>query len=238
VREYKKYFVMLLLACVGLAGVLGYLLLTSFQDFVSENHVPIRTANGNLYSKNTPVGSSSTPRSLQELLEWARQDPYGAIEWASWQKMGEERESVLETACYKMAEKNPKEAVREAEKSKLTQYAVFENLVQQWAQKDISAAYYWVIARPSSEQKNELLERIGLVWAASEPQSAAQFVIQAIPPGSQQTEAAIAVLHQWGQRDLVAAKAWVQQFPEGEVRTRALDELIGIEGYRMAVRSH
>lgn len=44
----------------------------------------------------------------------------------------------------------------------------------------------------------------------------------------------MAVLHQWALRDLPAAERWVARFPEGDLRTRALNELEGIAKYQSA----
>ncbi|MEO7341735.1 MAG: hypothetical protein ABI073_12720 [Luteolibacter sp.] len=55
-----------------------------------------------------------------------------------------------------------------------------------------------------------------------------------VPAGRAQTEAVMAVLHQWALRDLTAAGKWVEDFPESDLRTRAVSELNGIRQTRMA----
>jgi hypothetical protein len=47
----------------------------------------------------------------------------------------------------------------------------------------------------------------------------------------------MSVLHQWASRDLAAAVKWVELFPEGEVRSRAVNELAGVANYQSAVQS-
>ena len=55
-------------------------------------------------------------------------------------------------------------------------------------------------------------------------------VVEQIPPGSIQTEAVISVLHQWFLRDMAGAAAWVDQFPAGDLKVRAENEMSGIAG--------
>ena len=38
----------------------------------------------------------------------------------------------------------------------------------------------------------------------------------------------MAELHQWGLRDLAIAEKWAEGFPEGDLRSRAVNELNGI----------
>ena len=55
-----------------------------------------------------------------------------------------------------------------------------------------------------------------------------RFVVKQIPPGLTQTEAAIMVVHQWALRDPAGAASWVESFPEGPIRDRAVNELKGL----------
>jgi len=58
--------------------------------------------------------------------------------------------------------------------------------------------------------------------------SVMRFVVKQIPPGLTQTEAAIMVVHQWALRDPAGAASWVESFPEGPIRDRAVNELKGL----------
>jgi hypothetical protein len=59
-------------------------------------------------------------------------------------------------------------------------------------------------------------------------------VVEKIPAGKAQTEAAIAVLHQWALSDLPAAGQWAARFPEGDLRSRAYSELGNIARIKSA----
>lgn len=73
--------------------------------------------------------------------------------------------------------------------------------------------------------------RLAYVQSQNEPAAAANLVLEQIPPGPIQEEAAITVLHQWGGRDLASATAWADQFPPGTLRDRAEAELRGLAAY-------
>lgn len=169
--------------------------------------------------------------------EWrdrVAQDPHAVLEWAAQQPADENRNVVLVAACYEIANVNPAEAIALAEKYALTNHSALANLTERWARQDFSAAHTWVLAKPAGEERNDLAARVGYVWSAIEPTAAAEFVVQEIPPGSAQTEAAISVLHQWALHDFAGAKAWAELFPHGETRQRAMNELAGIREYSPA----
>lgn len=98
------------------------------------------------------------------------------------------------------------------------------NLAHQWAATDLRGARAWIGAQPPGEMKAQLAARIGYLWSRTEPENAANYVLDEIPPGENQVEAVISVLHQWAESDRRGAMAWAQAFPQGELRERAMRE--------------
>ena len=172
--------------------------------------------------------------------DWIVRDPHAAVEWAAQRPTGEKRDAVLVAACYEIANTNPAEAVALAEKYDMTKNATLANLTEQWAREDLNAAYTWVMSKPESAERDGLAARVGYVWSSAQPAAAAGFVLQEIPPGPVQTEAAISILHQWALQDMAGAAAWANQFPEGALRERALNEIEGVQSYprTMATVAH
>jgi hypothetical protein len=66
---------------------------------------------------------------------------------------------------------------------------------------------------------------VALVWSKSDPAEAARLILDQIPAGDHQNEAVISVVYQWALQDKKEARAWVQLFPEGALRQRALNEI-------------
>ena len=183
----------------------------------------------------TPTDPEVEKARIQEetlgvLREWARQQPEKALEWALHQPDGSQRHEVLVDVCYQVAQSDPATALFMAQQLHLNQGqgAVIENLVQQWAAQDVSAAYIWAQAQPTAEEKNGFMARIAFVQAQTDPADAARLVVEQITPGQTQAEAVMTVLHQWALQDMQEANTWAQLFPAGALRDRAMNELNGM----------
>lgn len=146
-------------------------------------------------------------------------------------------QDTLEHRCLQLAEHDPRAAVILAINNFNTdpQPVLLENLVGQWATRDLQASYEWVQEQQPGEFRDGLLERIAFVGSQSDPVSAAQIVIEEMTPGPQQNEAAISVLHQWAQIDLNAAAAWAAKFGGGDFRKRAMAEVEGMRKSRQTM---
>jgi hypothetical protein len=165
---------------------------------------------------------------------WAARDAKAALEWAAKLPTPGERDALVTDVCLQLSESDPAEAVRT-----LSQHAPGENphggleaLVQRWAENDFLAARDWALSRPAGWRHDRFIARIAFHLAADSPLEAATLVANEIPEGGTETEAVMAVLHQWATRDPAAAAEWVELFPEGGLRTRAFSEIGGIAQYR------
>lgn len=170
------------------------------------------------------VRSEALRRFAQSL---ASRDPERAGLWATSLADEAERGSALVEVCSRIALKDAGEAVRTFERHQLDGHSggLLENLVQQWADQDYSAAAAWTLARPIGEQRDQMCGRLAIVLSATEPANAANLVLKEIPEGLVQTEAAVSVLYQWGARDMEGASEWVALFPPGSLKERAENEL-------------
>jgi hypothetical protein len=163
---------------------------------------------------------------------WAARDAKAPVEWASTLEDQGERMSTLQNVCLEMAQTDPEGAIRTMESLELTDYqSSLENMVQLWADKEISAAGAWALARPEGEQRDNLLARVAYVMAEQSPIEAAKLVVNSIAPGEVQMEATISIVHRWAAQDWNSARAWVDIFPEGPLRERARTELAGVKTY-------
>lgn len=161
---------------------------------------------------------------------WAARDTAAALDWSAALDNPHERDGILTDVFLQIAESNPAEAVRIRSRyvTNETSSAGLEALAQRWAEKDFSAARDWARSRHAGAQRDQLIARIAYVQSRTAPFDAATLVVGNVPEGRVQTEAVMAVLHQWALRDPAAAEKWVGDFPEGDLRTRAVNELNGI----------
>ncbi len=243
-NKTEKLIVAFLLANIALAGALHFFSPVKSAVAAAKSepvNIPANPAGEPVSNEavvSMPVASPSdapSDYSLEQFRQWAKRDPNAAWDWALKQPDGDRRVEMLEELCFQIAENgDPARAVALADNLHLTGHGTLANLEQQWAQRDLAAARDWAVAKPDGDEKNELLERVAYVWASADPGKAAQFVVDTMPSGNAQTEAAISVLHQWALRDFDGAKAWVELFPEGQIRDRALNELAGVRNYSLS----
>jgi hypothetical protein len=165
---------------------------------------------------------------LQRVAQlWAATDSSAALNWATTLNNPAEREAILTEVCLQVAESDPAEAVRMRSQLVTDEKPNWglEALAERWAEKDFPAALDWALSRAASEQRDQLIARVAYVQSQTSPFEAATLVTEKISAGRTQTEAAIAVLHQWALSDLPAAGQWAARFPEGDLRSRAYSEL-------------
>jgi hypothetical protein len=168
-------------------------------------------------------------RSLAQ--EWAAADPTAAERWAAALTDSSERERALSHVCLTICETSPAEAASIAQWHRIDK-GVVEAIASRWAESDFDAAVAWADAFSDAELRDRVLARLVLARAGTAPAEAAAIVSNSLEPGQAQQEAAIAVLHQWLLKDAEAARKWVDVFPEGPLKDRAIAEIQGTMSYR------
>ena len=167
---------------------------------------------------------------MDQNREWARSFPAEALAWLTNAPDGPQRDTVAEIVFPQLAQTNAAAAVVLAEnclggESNNVTQNLLDNLAQLWAEQDEQAASAWALAKPAGDQRDQLLQRIALIAAKTNPVEAGQLVSEQMSPGQIQNEAAISVLYQWTQQDAAAAMAWAESFPPGDFRDRAISEV-------------
>jgi len=174
------------------------------------------------------VDSPFRPRILSAVARaWTDQNRLHALEWAQSLPDANEREVVLIEILSRISQSDPAEAVRLRQQfaQDPADDGELPNFAQRWAESDLSAVLGWTDSLPPGPQRDQLTARAAFIQSQSDPAEAAQVVLDRIPRGDAQTEALISVVHQWAQRDFVAASAWVARVPEDLLRERATLEL-------------
>lgn len=184
-----------------------------------------------LINASLDADENPTQSELARLL--AKRNPHQAMQWASAMAAAEERETLMSDICLTWAETNPLQALAMID-SKLTTSRpnTLASVIAMWASKDLSSASRWVLAQPRDHVRNELVQRLAIKQAELQPRQAAKLVLEEIPGGETQSEAIISVLHQWALRDAVSAKAWIELFPAGPTKERAIRELTNLTAHR------
>ncbi|MEO7934292.1 MAG: hypothetical protein ABIT76_14150 [Chthoniobacterales bacterium] len=169
---------------------------------------------------------------LRSVLQaWAIRDSNASLSWSEHLIDPVDRQNAASWICMKLAERSPPQAIQTAIHYHLDRSTngLLENMTAQWAERDPSKAYNWARQQAPGDLRDALMERVMFVWSQTNPAAAAGIVVSEMEPGPEQNEAAMSVLHQWALKDFNGAASWVQAFPEGALRDRAMAELEGIK---------
>jgi hypothetical protein len=169
------------------------------------------------------LGASHRARVQGVALAWSADDLEAELRWAASISDPEDRAIAIEAGLRSLQSTDPERATQAALGAKLDP-RVTADLTLQWAWRDLAAARAWVERQPAGESRDEMSASIALVLGATDPAQAADAVASGIPPGPLQEQAAFGVLQNWISSDPDGARAWVDLFPEGELKTRAESE--------------
>ncbi len=200
-----------------------------FTDLLPELIALDPAAAARLVEKSKPeAGREELLRQLAQT--WTAKDSVAALTWAEQLTDTNEQRRALIYATRQIAENDPAAAVATADRHHLGDGdgAVMPDLAMVWAGTDLPGVLTWAGGQPAGKQRDEMMARIAFAESRTAPEAAARLVVEEIPPGLRQEEAAISVLHQWALQDFVSAKAWADRFPSDPLRKRALAELSGI----------
>lgn len=158
---------------------------------------------------------------------WASTDPNEAAKWVAQLSDPGEKDTMLSCVCFETAQNNVQQAIQIVEQQGLDtrREVMLGNLAEQWATNDFPGALDWAENYPPGDSRDNLLLHIVLTESRAHPQEAADIVATQITTGNIQEEAAYSVVDTWAWQDLAAAKSWVNQFPEGELKERALNQI-------------
>lgn len=172
-------------------------------------------------------GREEVLRRVAEL--WSQKDPQTSLAWATRLPDAKEQQDTLADVLVEASQTNPALAVNLAKQCPAlkSDAPVLPALVQQWAEKDYSSAVTWTANQPAGATRDQMFARIALVESKTNPQQAGLLVTTQIPPGPVQEDSALSVLHQWAVNDPSGALDWVETFPDGPLKNRALSDLSG-----------
>jgi len=161
-------------------------------------------------------------------ITWANNDPTNAMNWAASLSDNAARGQALATVAGEAVRSQPLMALQIA--LDLPASESRDDLIRrgamQWASNDAGSAAAWVNQIPAGDLRNQTLSGVAIVWSASTPVDAANWALNELPPGRLLDDTVISIIQRWAQQDMDGATAWVKQFPEGALRTTAMENLL------------
>lgn len=158
--------------------------------------------------------------------KWAERDRAGAIGWVASLESDDERRLAAADVSTQLARSDPGAAIEVASQFGIGRGdGTVEHLAQTWAEADLPKALQWVQEQPAGPERDRMLSRIALVQATRDPAQAGTMVLTEMTPGPAQRDAALQIARAWATTDLEAARRWITELPDGELRTRGQTEL-------------
>jgi len=162
-------------------------------------------------------------------LAWgASDDPAAAAQWARSLRDEAERTLALTNIAGEAVRSEPLLALElarslpEADRDELVPRAAME-----WAVQDPEAAADWARRIPGESLRAKVLAGIATVWSDRDPVAGATLAAKELPAGRLQADAVVSIVQRWAQRSPADAAGWLLQFPEGELRDAAMENLEG-----------
>jgi hypothetical protein len=177
--------------------------------------------------------ADSTTRSAvmtQAAIAWANSDIKAATGWITSLPMDQPTPDATIALSYEVARTDPlialETAGRLAPSHERDEALVFA--LNQWVATDVAGARHWAFSLPPSDLRQRLIAALSTTGAQGNAQAAAELAATQLDPGADQDRAAVSIVQQWAQSAPEAAAAWVEQFPEGNLRTSAAENLASI----------
>jgi hypothetical protein len=162
----------------------------------------------------------------QVALLWGAKDSERAINWARTLPDAAERDATIADIANGLSSVDPARSVQLLEQFVGTAETdhVLSNLVQQWAGFDFDAALAWTEARAPGAQRDDLLQRLVYVRAASgDPAAAARLVNASSLSGEAKTAAIASIAQEWALNNPAATREWLQTLDRDSSRAAMAD---------------
>jgi hypothetical protein len=166
----------------------------------------------------------------QVAIAWANRDSGAAATWARELSTDAEKQKSLCLIAAEAVRAAPIDALRLA--TELSPGAARDSLIAraaaEWVADDASGATEWARQLPDDSLRCETLAAVAVSLGEREPFRAASLAVRDLPPGRAQSDAVVSIAQRWAQQDPEKAAAWVEQFPEGELRLAAMENVAAI----------
>lgn len=158
---------------------------------------------------------------------YSEDDPTAGLVWAKGLKDPAAREAALSEIAWSCTGSNLSSALEAADALSVgdSRSKLAAHLVAEWSQHDAATALDWAKSRQDPEERDEAIGGWVTAMGETAPAQAGTLAVDEIRPGVVQNRSIVAVLQRWAQTDPVAAREWVDEFPEGPVKNDALREL-------------
>lgn len=157
--------------------------------------------------------------------EWAKQDPKGAMEWASGLKSNSGQ--AMSAVVSEVAKSDPKKAAEMASSmDEGARKGAYESIAKQWGSKNFAEAQAWANGLPEDQRGAALSSAIeGL--AQSSPELAASEISKMTDKDAMR-DAIPAVAKNYAREDLKGSMTWLNSLDDNEAKQNSMREVMPI----------
>jgi hypothetical protein len=157
-------------------------------------------------------------------ITWGRTSPEAAANWARSLSDGSERQSALFAIASEEGVANPTQALALLSEMPPSNRRddLIEGAVSTWSETAGARALQWAGQIPESPLRERIMGTIATTLSAQAPDAAARLALEEMSGGPEQQNTVLAIIQRWAPIDKAAALAWVDKFPPGDLRDRAL----------------
>ncbi len=163
----------------------------------------------------------------QVALAWSAHDPEAAWNWVIALTAGAQRDAAMLSLCYERCRDDPAQAL--ARVADLPEGPARDQLVEHaianLALRNPGSALASAKEIEDALLRNNAFAVLSTSWAESDPVAAATFVADGMEPGPAQERAVAAIVQRWAQQDPAAVRDWIAEFPDGLLKSNALEHL-------------
>jgi hypothetical protein len=156
---------------------------------------------------------------------WAGKKLDDAAAWAKGISDPFSRERAVISVGYEAARTFPREALTLAAELMPGdgRDALLAHAAAQWAIESPEDVVNWAGRISEVNIRDRILASAAEAWSDQDPVAAANMVVERLTPGRFQEDAVMGIVQRWMQKEPEAALAWIQRFPEGDLRRTALE---------------
>ena len=159
-------------------------------------------------------------------LAWGDSDPAAAAQWAQSLRNEAERTLALTNIAGEAVRSAPLLALELAQSlPEPARNEIVPRAATQWAAQDPAAAADWARQIPGESLRAITLAGIATTWSERDPATAATIALKELPAGRLQSDTIVSIVQRWAQQSPADAEAWVNQFPNGDLRDAARENL-------------
>jgi len=165
------------------------------------------------------------------MVSWAEKDLVDAVAWVQQlPASGNKSAAAFSLASEAAARKEAMTAINLTasispgpERDDLLNYAA-----QQWATTDRESAVAWINQIQDPALRESMLGKVAVNLGTQNPFAAAELIATSMGTGQVRDDAVVDVIRFWAPFASEKAAAWVDQFPESELRNAAMENLMDV----------